>query len=170
MTTITPEDLWEAVNRDEGFAKYPDNVKEFLRPFVEALPEVLKETWDQKVTYITLIRSRELFLHYCINNHLLRKMALLVPYRLFGAHDPWHFSVQVQTIILTLIADAQQLLKDPQTVLKYTERTLGLTERDLVRSGLAGELKGLYDEGSLTIGHLVTNNPCAVIHIGSQEG
>lgn len=68
MTSITPEEVWEAHVSDPDFLQIPEEVRNTLRPHIEALPELLGEYVNQPLTLRSFMYSKALFVRHCIEH------------------------------------------------------------------------------------------------------
>lgn len=156
------EKVRKALLADPAFdAGTPEQAKSCYLELVEALPEVLKDHLDKKVTLPALIEAKLAMVEHMLETGFIGKMFAAVP------TDMLPFAPEEMT---ELVVDGLKGLRMPfhelihNTVEFLAER--GITERQALASpqggGCNAKTLAAYDRGKLTIRSLLETQPAVL--------
>lgn len=154
MTTITPEQVWEAFLKDDVSTGQFDVVLAAIRPNIEALPVILADVLDVPVTLKVISEAKATFLSYCLEHSFIGTMG-----KNLATYSQAAMSANIQ-MLQTTSADVPGYL-----------RKFGMSEseymlHDVVGIGLNDENRLLYQEGKLTIAQLLLTQPSMFANYG----
>jgi hypothetical protein len=142
--------------QDERYLAQPAFVHKAMRPFVEAMPEVLSPFLGLPVNLENILKTRIEFHLYCLRNNYCEVVAASWPGDKKGP-SPRMMRQMLQQIILV----NRIVLDNPQEMLDRTE--LAEDEYILRHFDLNDDAIAAYYTGQLTIGQLLLLQPMIFI-------
>lgn len=155
----TGEAVWKALMNDPEHACLPDPVKAAIRPHMEKLPDVLEDMLDLPVTFANLVNARLRIFKYWIESDYINALVDAMPDSSIGLiFDRDGLREMQSSLVESLIAIHQTIADDPASFLSG----FGLSDEAFLlnrHTGLAGEAREMYTQGTLTIGDLLARQP-----------
>ncbi len=65
---VKPGDVWVRINKDSDFKTQSKASREAMRPYIEAMPVILEDMVDHKVSLESLVRAKITFIRYSVEN------------------------------------------------------------------------------------------------------
>jgi len=162
---VTPEAVWEALNRDPLFAPKEDVEKSAFKPYVEKLPVILKTMLDKKVNLKNMASARYAYSQYIMKNGFLDaaiKAAIELieemPFSFFDKED-------IENMLKQSMKATEGMMKKIISNMPAFLKEFGLTERDYMIGQVGFNKKTLkaYKAGTLTIGELLLEQPGIIV-------
>lgn len=150
---VTADNVWNAVVQEPEFAMQPEEQKEVMKPFIEALPNVLQDELANEVTVESLLAAKIKFQRYCMKNGLITALCKVVPDAFEGMMES--IFEQVIDMLEDIVADVPSFLEEN-----------GIDENiflNLPQVGLNEQARKMYNEGNLTIGELLVTSPWTLL-------
>lgn len=157
--------VWIALMAQEEFtSQTPEAVMEAMRPYVEAMPEVLgQELLEKKVGLGSLFEAKVAFIRYCLENAYLEKTTEAIH------EDEFFFMGGPENAVAMMRASLEQLLplfsEIAADVATFLE-SRGITEQQALSNpqfGFNAENLVAMQKGKLTIGGLLLSQPLVII-------
>jgi len=168
LTIVASQDVWKATIADPDFQKYSPLVKRVMKPFIETLHQTIWNYLPEKVTLTTLMGAQEVFFENLFASDLMFNVSKNFPYWVFGFENAMELSLEIEDMLLKVIANCQRYLRNPERELKKINKKRNLkpnsAEEDLLKFVLNPDVFKLYKEGNLTVSQLLIMQPCVIIH------
>lgn len=149
MTTVvpTPEAVWEVINADPEFLESSKPIREAMRPYVEALPVILADQLQDKVTFDSLKKAKLVFLQYCMANGFVQAMVEAMPHPLRSRSNMPELIEKSMNQVIEATANGSSRAIQVQNLSSY------MNEKAMA----------LYESGALTIGGLLMVHPMYMV-------
>ena len=149
---VTGAAIWEKMLADPKFQSQPEQLREVFRPFVEAVPVVLKEDLEKVVSNANIGRARAKFLRYCLDNGYMKEMIVAASEGKAGWFAKWLGSF-VATRLMRI-------------VIKGIEKSADESERNLQSNvWFDPKMDEWHVVGELTIGKLLLLAPQVILRV-----
>lgn len=161
MASVTAQEVWNQINKDAEFRQQPAQVREAMRPYIEALPTVLANLLDKPATLSNTMQAKVDFLRYCVNNGYIKVVVTATPEEALGWYDREELVEMFDGMIGQLIDMAEELTGDAALL-----KGLGVTEDQVMLGpnvGLNAKAQALYKSKKLTIGKLLQIQPMLIV-------
>ncbi len=162
MSVISGKAVWQALISDPSVEDLP--AIHVLKPYVEAMPEVLKTILDNKVTLATITQARILYIKYLSSEKLATKQVMQIPPAFLGKRDPAKLAEEAEKAVIQIYLLLEQL--EPELPKFLAAR--GMSEADYFSDStglqMRSDLYQSYLAGSLTIGDLLLQQPFLIIN------
>jgi len=164
--TVTGSEIWERVARSPDVTCQPYKVQEVTKSFIMAVPDILKDLLNQKVTLETVMKARLRFLHHCRYFNYSRKILDAKPECSYGYFSREETSRAIEDTLCSDIELAEIVLCDPAAFM----RRQNATELEIMQNpgglGLRNDVLKKYVCGTLTISDLLRMQPEVIVGIG----
>lgn len=168
VSVLDPEIVWKALMEDVGFtAGMPESTRPVFRKLVDALPGVVKEHLDKKVTLVSLAEAKLAITEHCLDSGFATALFAAMPTALF----PFPVEEIVGEAIDGLKRSRMPLMEMIHNTAAFLSLR-GMSERVCLATpngpGLDAKSLAAYDKGTLTIRSLLETQP-AVLLINGQS-
>lgn len=163
MNTINPQNVWDSINQDPKFLAEPEYARLVLKPFIQALPEVLADLLELPANYENVVRAKYAFLQYCSENNYITAAVESTPESALGPFDRSFLKEMLERMFAELVELLGSVLESAPDFLAAQ----GVTDVEVMTSselGLNAEVLELYNAGQLTIGQLAVMQPMIIVN------
>lgn len=158
---VTKEAVWARVNQDPAFAAQSEAVKNAVRPYFEALPEILADMLDQPVTFSRLFQARVRFIHYCFEHDFVRVAMAAMPESTFQTLNRTYYSNVIEGTLLSALKTAEEISRNAGIFLQKHCTTRSKAMRSPF-VGMNETAQRLFLDKKLTIGQLLLVQPSVI--------
>jgi hypothetical protein len=157
----TKESIWKKLSEHPEFLENPEEVRNVMRPYIEAMPEVMDELLDLPVNLQNLVQAKILFLRHCLDNGCIEKTMAAMPADMLAFVN----AEMLEGLFTELLQSLDEVLGE--LVLNtpaFLERIQASEEQIILgKFGLNEEATALYKAGQLTIGKILEIDPMALV-------
>lgn len=165
MKRVSGDAVWKALSEDPLFlAEIPEELWPALKPYIEALPEILADLLDEPVTLMTLLKAKAAFVRYCLESDYACEMAAAIP------EDQLFFvGISNEEVIARMDALTRGALQFLETIVEDVPgflQVFDVTEEQAIlafKPVLSPENLKKYRAGKLTIGDILLSQPMLII-------
>lgn len=162
MSEITGQEVLDALMRDSEYLIYPKQVLDVMKPFMLAIPEVLKDILGKKVTLDTLLEAKVVFLRYLCENGYVSAVVKSMPEELLGILGRDDVLELMEGMVSELVEMLAEMAKDVPAFLEGQ----GVTEEQVMADpsmALKPNVLELYKAGKLTVADLLRLQPMVIV-------
>jgi hypothetical protein len=160
--TVSAQKIWEVLMKDKEFAAQPEPTLKATRPFIDAIPGILKDMLNVQATLSNLSKAKVAFLRYCLDHDYIKIMVDAMPDEALGFFDREDLPGMFESMLDLLIDSFEPLVENALAILKAR----GVTEDQLMTGpnvGLSGKALKLYRAKKLTIADLLELQPGIIV-------
>lgn len=165
MTNIVVEgsnnSVYQAFILDPKVRNTSEYEKEWLCPFVELLPDILKDYLGKPFNLNNALQVKRFFLQYCLDHGLFARGKEILPEDTFGFISVEDALNMAQELSSELVPQLDQILANIPTFL--AQNNISEDQVMLNQFSLSAELAHLYDLGQLTVADVVYKQPAVIV-------